>query len=70
MPTVARKSFVFNEKQYSPGDLVPVDLLDKYQKETFFRAGFITERKEVVLPVVRKKTPVEVKPQVEVETEG
>ena len=68
MPTVARKAFTYQTKQYQPGDVIPEGLLDKYQKETFLRTGMIVRRAEPAKPVVRRKAAVEVKPLAEVET--
>lgn len=53
MAYVARKPFLFNGKQFTPGKVIPKTMLDKYQEETFLRNGFIVEQ---------VKKPVEVKP--------
>lgn len=55
MPLMARKTFVFNGKQLVAGTFLADDLLDKYQRETFLRTGFVVERALPTQPVVKKK---------------
>jgi len=43
MAIVCRKFFTFQSKNYFPGNEIPGELMNSYQRETFSRVGYITE---------------------------
>ena len=62
MAYVARKRFLFKGTEYVAGDVVPAKVLDKYQRETFLRVGFVVEAPEAPDRKLVRRKPVEVKP--------
>jgi hypothetical protein len=59
MAFVARKPFLYNSKDYQPGDVVQGFPDDWARPESFIQAGFIVEKKPTeVKPLVKKTTRV------------